>query len=73
MNFTAVPVAKPLGAVKKMCSAGHVVVFDDDGSYIFNKYTGEVNMMREDQGNYIMDVQYRGGGGNRVAPEWVSA
>ena len=56
MNFTAAPLAKPLAAVKKMCAAGHTVVFDDEGSYVYNKYTGEVNAMCEELGNYIMDV-----------------
>jgi len=56
MAFTAAPVARPLGSVKKICKAGHRVVFDDEGSYIYNKYTGEVNMLREELGNYIMDV-----------------
>ena len=56
MKFTAAPVAKPLAAVKKICAAGHTVVFDDDGSYVYNKFTGEVNMLREEMGNYIMDV-----------------
>ena len=50
------PVAHALGSVKRMCQAGHRVVFDDDGSYIENKYTGEVNWLREEDGNYIMDV-----------------
>ena len=33
-----------------------MVVFDDDGSYIFNKQTGEVNWMREEAGNYMLDL-----------------
>ena len=39
MTFQAVPIAKPLGSVKKICQAGHIVVFDDEGSYIYNKDT----------------------------------
>ena len=39
MTFQAAPVAKPLGSVKKICQAGHIVVFDDEGSYIYNKET----------------------------------
>ena len=31
-----------------------MVGFDDDGSYVLNKMTGEVNWMREESGNYIM-------------------
>ena len=32
------------------------MVFDDDGSYIYNKITGEINVLREDDGNYMLDV-----------------
>ena len=56
MTFQAAPVTKPLGSVKKICKAGHVVVFDDDGSYIINKSTGEINMLREEGGNYMLDL-----------------
>ena len=56
MTFQAAPVSKPLGSVKRMCSSGHRVVFDDDGSYIQNKATGELNWLREENGNYILDV-----------------
>lgn len=56
MNFTGAPVSRPLGSVKKMCRAGHAVLFDDDGSFIFNKVTREDNMMREEDGNYLLDV-----------------
>ena len=48
--------AKPLGSVKRICSTGHIVIFDDDGSYIINKSTGESNALREDDGNYMLDV-----------------
>ena len=40
----------------KLIEAGHCVIFDDGGSYIYNKSTGEVNMLREDEGNYMLDV-----------------
>jgi hypothetical protein len=32
------------------------VRFDDDGSYIQNKATGEINWLREEDGNYLLDV-----------------
>ena len=35
---------------------GHRVVFDKDGSYIENKSTGEVDMLRGDNGNYMLDM-----------------
>ena len=58
MTFQAAPVDLALGSVKRMCSSGHMVVFDDDddGSYVLNKVTGEVNWMREESGDYIMDL-----------------
>ena len=56
MTFQAAPVDRALGSVKRMCSSGHVVVFDDDSSYVLNKMTGEVNWMREESGNHIMDL-----------------
>ena len=56
MTFQAAPVAKPLGSVDRICEAGHVVVFDSDGSYIFNKKTEEINWLRIENGNYMLDV-----------------
>lgn len=56
MVMRAAPVTKPLGSVKRICAAGHVVVFDDDGSFIANKSTGEMNWLREEDGNYILDA-----------------
>ena len=54
MTFQAAPVSKPLGSVKRIRAAGRHVVFDEDGSYIENKTTSEVNMLREDTGNYML-------------------
>ena len=56
MLMRAAPVSKPLASVKKICQAGHAVVFDDEGSFIINKTTGEMNWMREDDGNYMLDA-----------------
>ena len=56
MTFQAAPVSKPLGSVKRICAAGHRVVFDEDGSYRENKTTCETNMLREDNGNYMLDI-----------------
>ena len=33
-----------------------MVVFDEEASYILNKRTGEVNLLREEDGNYMLDV-----------------
>ena len=56
MTFQAAPVDRALGSVQRMCSSGHMVVFDSEGSYILNKLTNEVNWMREENGNYVMDL-----------------
>ena len=56
MTCQAAPVAKPLGSVKRICQAGHYVIFDEDGSYIVNKVTSELNWLREQSGNYMLDV-----------------
>ena len=53
MKFQACDVTRPLASVKKICKAGHMVIFDEEGSYIYNKVTGEINMLREDEGNYM--------------------
>ena len=39
----------------RICKSGHTVVFDETGSYIYNKTSGEVNWMREEHANYILD------------------
>ena len=56
MTMQGAPVAMALGSVKRTCAQGHVVVFDDEGSYIYNKSSGEINMLRESCGNYLLDV-----------------
>ena len=56
LKMQACDVSKPLASVKKICQAGHRVVFDEEGSYMFNKATGELNYLREDAGNYMLDV-----------------
>ena len=49
MTLQTAPVDRALGSVKRMCSSGHLVVFDDD-SNVQNKMTGE------ESGNYIMNL-----------------
>ena len=51
-----VEVSRPLASVKRICEAGHTVVFDEEGSYMYNKIAHEVNLFREDGGNYMLDV-----------------
>ena len=56
MRMQAAEVSRPLASVKRICDAGHTVVFDQAGSYMYNKRTEEVNYFREDGGNYLVDV-----------------
>ena len=58
MKLCAAPVTRPLASVKKICRAGHMVIFDDEGSYIYNNSSGEINMLREDDGNCMLDVWF---------------
>ena len=48
-------------SVRKMCKAGHRVVFDDEGSYIENKSTGERLKIEEEDGDYVLDVWVKTG------------
>ena len=52
MTFQVAPLAKPLGFVQRICAAGHMVVFDSEGSYIVNKEAGELNWLRHDNRNF---------------------
>ena len=56
MVLKAFTVTKPLGSVKKICQAGHTVVFDDEGSFIKNKNAGDANWLREEDVNYMLDA-----------------
>ena len=56
LSVTAAPVTKPLLSVKQLNTTGHRVIFDSDGSFIMNNITGETNALREDDGNYMLDV-----------------
>ena len=47
-------VSKPLQSVRHLVKTGHAVVFDDGGSYIWNKSTGETNNIVDDGINYSM-------------------
>ena len=49
-------VHRPLMSVKKICRTNQRVVFDDDGSYIENKATGERIQVAEQDGEYVLDV-----------------
>ena len=49
-------VNKALMSVKKVMSSGNRVVFDDEGSYIQSKTTGEVMWLREDKGMFMIKL-----------------
>ena len=54
--FQAVGVAKPLLSVEKLNKAGKLVVFDGDQSCIIDKASGEINMLRREEGNFMLDA-----------------
>ena len=49
-------VHRPLMSVKKICKNDHRVVFDEEGSYVENKITGERLKVVEEDGEYVLDV-----------------
>jgi hypothetical protein len=55
-------VNKALLSVKKMTSAGNRVVFDDDGSYVEDKRSGERMWMSEEEGMYILKLWVKASG-----------
>ena len=55
LAVTAAPVTKSLLAVDQLNASGHVV-FDQDNSFIFNKFSGELNALRKENGNFVLDV-----------------
>ena len=56
MTFQCAQVSKALGSVSKICSNNNRVVFDDDGSYIENKDTGERLWLEQRNGVYVLDM-----------------
>ena len=60
MRFQATDkVKKPLAAVKRIVEAGHAVIFAREsmgGSFVLNLQSLVGNSLREDGGNYMLDV-----------------
>ena len=56
MAMQVAEVTKPLGSVRAMVKAGNRVVFDEQGSYIQNKFTGLVTQVEERNGAYVFDI-----------------
>ena len=48
-------VSHSLQAVRAMLKSQHIVVFDEDASFAYNKETGEVNTIKDDGCNYTME------------------
>ena len=65
VTFQVVNVNKALGSVSTMVRNGNKVVFDASGSYIENKMTKDVLLLREREGVYVVDMI----GAGRRAPE----
>ena len=59
MKFQLCPVNKALGSVSKIVKNGSRVIFDESGSYIQNKKTGNVIWLREQDGLYMLDVKVK--------------
>ena len=49
-------VNKPLMSVMRTCNSGNTVVFDDEGSYVYNKNTGMLSEIRNDGKRYIFPL-----------------
>ena len=49
-------VNKALLSVRKVVSAGNRVIFDEDGSYIEDKATGERMWLQEQNGMYMLKL-----------------
>ena len=49
-------VMKALDSVRRICEVGHRVVFDEDGSYVENKSTGERIDLANQGGSYVFSL-----------------
>ena len=52
-------VHRPLMSVRNVCKNGQRVVFDEEGSYIDSKETGEKLKITEEDGEYLLGVWVR--------------
>ena len=52
-------VSKVLASVSKICECGSRVLFDEAGSYIEDKRTGEKTSLRKRNGVYVMDMMIK--------------
>ena len=56
LTFQIARVNKPLLSVAMMVKDGMRVVFDDTGSYIYNKKTGEVMRLKQERGVFVLEA-----------------
>lgn len=56
MTAQVAKITKPLCSVRRMTQAGNRDVFDEAGSYVENKATGERTEIHESKGDYHMEV-----------------
>ena len=49
-------VTTSLQSVRHLHKSGHLVVFDGPDSFMYNKRTGEVNMIEDDGFNYVQGL-----------------
>jgi len=60
ITFQVTDVGKPLAAVSRILDRGSTVVFSraSPGSYIFNDKTGDMTMLKEERGTFVLEVDY---------------
>ena len=56
MVFQIAAINKPLVSVSKLVEAGYIVVFDENGSYIKHKTSGDLIKMRKERGVFVVDA-----------------
>ena len=56
MKMVVADVTKVLASVARMCECGNKVVFDEEGSYVINKKTGQKTLIEKRNGAYIIDI-----------------
>ena len=73
MDIQIADVKKTLESVGRLCEAGNTVVFDDDGSYVENKRTGEKAMLVKERRSYVLSFWVERGPKQRPFSEAGSA
>jgi hypothetical protein len=54
--FQIAAINKPLVSVSKLVESGHKVIFDESGSYILHKATGDIIKMKKERGVFVVDA-----------------